>query len=134
MKAILFFVAAGLVLEAHRVTAAAIAEKTGKKVIFRNNVDNEERPEENEGVAGEVPKAFEHFTRYDDAGEIISQGEQPPPPPPGGPLNVLGLPMGCPDNKDALREALDAAGVDYHGNAKIEKLVDLYKDHFYPEA
>ena len=132
MKAILFFVAAGIVLDSHRQAAAAIAAKTGKKVVFRNGTSPDltnEKPEANEGVAGKVPKAYADFPRYNDAGELESPGTAPAPGNPDNkPLNLLGLPEGSPDNREDLKRALEEMGVEFHPNAKTDKLADLFRE------
>jgi hypothetical protein len=139
MKAILFFVSAGFVAAAHKEAAAAIAAATGKKVVFRNATAatfSGENPEPNEGVAGKVPESYAKFTRYDDAGQVIGNGSPVAAPAAlaDRKLNVIGLPdgEGCPEDREALKAALEAEGIDFHGNAKTEKLADLYLAHFYP--
>lgn len=141
MKAILFFVAAGLVRDSHREAAAKIAEVTGKRVVFRNAssaAQSGEKPEPNEGVAGAVPAPYSAFPRFDDAGAVASKGEAPKAAtsPAERKLNAIGLPdgEGCPEDRESLKAALDAEGIEYHGNAKTEKLADLYLAHFYPET
>jgi len=141
MKAILYFVAAGFVRDSHKQAATAINAETGKKVVFRNGTSASltgEKPEPNDGVAGQVPEPYAAFTRYDDKGKVIGKAE------PVAPLvaladrklNAIGLPDGdgCPEDRETLKAALDAEGIEYHGNAKTEKLVDLYLAHFYPET
>lgn len=140
MKAILFFVAAGFVRDSHKEAATAINAVTGKKVVFRNATSatlTGEKPEPNDGVAGDVPDTYSDFPRYDNAGELVSGGEAPADAPKADrKLNAIGLPdgEGCPEDRDALKEALEAEGIEFHGNAKLEKLVDLYLAHFYPET
>lgn len=141
MKAILFFVAAGLVRDAHRDAAAKIAETTGKRVVFRNGssaAQSGEKPEPNEGVAGKVPAPYAAFPAYDDNGQLVSKGTAPEgstSPAAERKLNAIGLPdgEGCPTDRESLKAALDAEGIEYHGNAKTDKLADLYLAHFYPE-
>lgn len=141
MKAILFFVTAGIVAESQKAVAAVINSQTGKKVVFRNGTSaalSGEKPEPNDGVAGNVPATYASFTRYDDEGNVISKGEtfsESLAHPSERKLNAIGLPDGedCPENREALKAALDAEGIEYHGNAKTEKLADLYLAHFYPE-
>lgn len=137
MNAILYFVTAGFVRESHREAASIIAEKTGKKVVFRNATGYEtETPEDNEGVAGLVPAAYARATRYDDEGAVVSPGCASPSIPAGErKLNAIGLPDGDgnPEDRDGLKGALKAEGIDFHGNAKTDTLVDLYLAHFYPE-
>lgn len=137
MKAILFFVAAGFVRESHREAAAAINAATGKRVVFRNATSaavTNEKPEANEGVAGDVPPQYASFPRFDDAGQLVSGGDaQGTPAAPEGPKNALGLPQGAPEDRESLKAALDDAGIEYHGNAKTEKLADLWLAHFYPD-
>ena len=137
MKAILFFVAAGIVSESDRSAANEIATNTGKKVVFRNrDCPESEKPEANEGVAGKVPPAYAKFDRYDDSGELVTAATPAPKLALADrPLNALGLPAGegCPEDRDALKEALTAEGIPFHGNAKTDALVDLYLAHFYPE-
>lgn len=134
MKAILFFVAAGIVRESDRLTAAAIAKATDKRVVFRNATSaavSNEKPEANEGVAGAVPPQYASFPRFDDAGQLVSGGEAGnTPAAPEGPKNALGLPQGAPEDRESLKAALDDAGIEYHGNAKTEKLADLWLAHF----
>lgn len=141
MKAILFFVAAGFVRDSHKQAATAINAATGKKVVFRNGTSASltgEKPEPNDGVAGDVPKPYEAFTRYDDTGNVIGKGEPVAAPSPlaDRKLNAIGLPDGdgCPEDREGLKAALEAEGIEFHGNAKLEKLVDLYLAHFYPET
>lgn len=139
MKAILYFVAAGFVSDVHKEAAKTIAEKTNKKVVFRNSTSataSGENPEPNEGVAGLVPNTYSAFSRYDDEGketkglESLDQSEELH----NRPLNAIGLPDGdgCPEDRDALKAALDSEGIAYHANFRTEKLVDLYLAHFYP--
>lgn len=139
MKAILYFVAAGFVRDAHKAAATTINAATGKKVVFRNATTatlTGEKPEPNDGVAGAVPEPYASFLTYDDAGNVV--GEAPKvsafAPLSERPLNSIGLPAneGCPEDREELKEALDAEGIEYHGNAKTEKLADLYLAHFYP--
>jgi len=133
MKAILFFVAAGIVSEANCKTADAIAKETGKRVVFRNASSAEqtsERPEPNDGVAGVVPSTYKAFPRYDDAGKLASEGEVTTEDAPEQALNALGLPEGHPDDKEGLKAALASEGVDFHPNTGINKLVALYKEQF----
>ena len=137
MKAILYFVAAGFVRDTHREAAKTIADATGKKVVFRNGSANDsEKPEANEGVAGEVPKNYADFDRYDDNGKL-AKGEIPASASlvTDRKLNAIGLPddEGCPETRDDLKAALTAEGIEYHGNASTEKLAALYIAHFYPE-
>lgn len=139
MKAILYFVAAGIVRDGHRDAATAINRETGKKVVFRNSDTAEnEKPEANEGVAGRVPSNYESFTKYSDSGKVTAKGEIPAPSSlvADRPLNAIGLPdgEGCPEDRDALKAALEAEGIEFHANAKTEKLVELYLAHFYPES
>lgn len=141
MKAILFFVAAGLVRDTHRETAAKIAETTGKRVVFRNAssaAQSGEKPEPNEGVAGAVPAPYAAFPRFDEAGQLVSKGDAPEAStsPAERKLNAIGLPdgEGCPEDRESLKAALDAEGIEFHGNAKTDKLADLYLAHFYPET
>lgn len=139
MKAILFFVAAGFVRDSHKEAATAINAVTGKKVVFRNATSatlTGEKPEPNDGVAGDVPDTYSAFPRYDNAGELVSGGEAPAPAATDRKLNAIGLPdgEGCPEDRDALKEALEAEEIGFHPNTKLEKLVDLYLAHFYPET
>lgn len=139
MKAILFFVAAGIVREHHREAATAINAATNKRVVFRNgSVGDAERPEANEGVAGfPIPAAYASAPHYDNAGKLISAGEAPAAgDAPERKLNAFGVPDedGAPTDRESLKSVLDDAGVEYHANASTEKLVGLYMAHFYPEA
>lgn len=140
MKAILYFVSSGIVREAHREAATAINAKTNKRVVFRNStVADGEKAEENEGVAGEViPANYERFSRYNDKGTLVEEGRLPDIATSAASrkLNVIGLPdgEGCPEDRDGIKEALEAEGVEFHGNAKTEKLVELYLAHFYPDS
>ncbi len=133
MKAILFFVASGRVLDSHKGTATDIAAKSGKRVVFRNaSLANStgENPEQCEGVTGLVPEAYAaRFPTYDAEGNAT--------PPEGGltvldgpapELNALGLPKGCPEDKEALKEALKDEGVDFHPRMGVEKLVTLFRE------
>ena len=133
MNAILYFVAAGVVQDSHKAIAATIHKETGKRVVFRNGIHRGETPEANEGVAGHVPKAYAHFPHYNDAGTLIS-GPASVPPPKDVKLNSIGLPEGSPEDREGLKAALEAEGVVFHANAKLDKLVDLYADHFFPET
>ena len=131
MKAILFFVVAGNVLTQHKAAAESITKATGKKVVFRSASSiATEKPEPNEGVAGDVPKAYAHYPIYDNAGNVTANAA--PAAPVEVKLNDLGLPMGSPIDREGLKAALDAEGVVYHGNTKLDKLIDLYRAHFFP--
>ena len=139
MKAILYFVSAGRVRDSHKEAATAINTVTNSKVVFRNASSaaaSSELPEANEGVAGLVPEAYNKFTHYDDKGEVISKQVIASPAVTDRKLNSIGLPdgEGCPNDREELKEALEAHGIEFHGNSKLEKLVDLYLAHFYGEA
>jgi hypothetical protein len=139
MKAILFFVAAGIVREAHKEAATAINAATGKKVVFRNgSVADNEKAEACEGVAGDpIPAPYANLPRYDNAGKLAKEGAPAAAAPlTDRKLNAIGLPdgEGCPEDREALKAALEAEGIDFHEKAKTEKLADLYLAHFYPEA
>jgi pyridoxine/pyridoxamine 5'-phosphate oxidase len=51
-------------------------------------------------------------------------------------LNSIGLPdgEGNPEDREALKKALEDEGISFHGNASTDKLVTLYMSHFYPET
>ena len=152
MKAILFFVAAGVVLPRHQDAAKAIADKTGKRVVFRNSsVAESEKPEANEGVAGAVPENYKAFTQYGDKGATTSKGDanvtnrdpgilKTDATTPAGTgerkLNALGVPDedDAPTDRDGLKGILTEQGIEFHGNAKTETLVALYNEHFYPQG
>lgn len=145
MKAILYFVAAGIVLPRHQDAAKVINEVTRKRVVFRNaDVGHGERAEANEGVAGKVPPNYEGATVYGDDGKVVTGGTAAAPAPTGGgspqpterKLNAFGVPddEGAPTDRESLKKCLDDAGVEYHGNAKTDALIALYVSHFYPEA
>ena len=141
MKAILYFVAAGIVLPRHQDAAKALSGATGKRVVFRNaDTGSTEKPEANEGVAGKVPDNYVGFESFGDDGKVSHKGEQAAAPAPVAgderTLNSIGLPEGdgCPATRDELKKALEAEGIEYHGNASTDKLVALYMAHFYPEA
>ena len=133
MKAILYFVAAGIVLDTHQDAAAIIHKETGKRVVFRNAHTSGENPEANEGVAGRVPKSYDHFVRYGDDGGFLTSGPTPAAHKEAA-LNGIGLPKGAPEDREGLKAALEAEGVAFHGNAKLDKLIDLYRAHFCPVA
>lgn len=42
-------------------------------------------------------------------------------------LNALGLPQGSPDTVEALREVLAENGFEQHPNAKLERMVSIYR-------
>jgi hypothetical protein len=139
MKAILFFVAAGIVREAHKEAATAINAATGKKVVFRNgSIEGNERAETCEGTAGApIPPQYADLPHYDNAGKLTKEAAKPASlAVVDRKLNSIGLPdgEGCPEDRESLKAALDAEGIEYHANAKTEKLAELYLAHFYPEA
>lgn len=128
---ILYFVPSAKVRPADKAAATAINAATNIPVVFRNaSIDNAsaEFPEQNKGVAGKVPAKYAGAVRYDDSGTIVESGTPAPV------LEVvevekneLGLPVSCGiETREALKKALDEAGIDFHGNAKTEALVDLY--------
>ena len=156
MKAILYFVAAGIVLPRHTDAAEVIAKKTGKRVVFRNaDTGQTEKPEANEGVAGKVPENYKAFAIFGDTGAKKGDGNADASNrDPGKPksdstsstttepgtterkFNALGVvdEEGAPADRDALKGILTQEGIEFHGNAKTEALVDLYNAHFYPEG
>jgi hypothetical protein len=137
MNAILYFVMAGIVLAIHQAAAAAIATATGKRVVFRNASAPPGKPEANLGVAGRVPAEYASFPTYDDSGTLMNAEVATPTPTPKAKdarKNAIGLPVGCPEDREGLKAALDTAGIEYHGNAKIEKLAGLFLAHYYPEG
>ncbi len=132
MKAILFFVPSGRVLDSHKQAATALAAATGKKVVFRNStiaVSTGEKPETCEGVAGTIPPAYAaRFASYDAEGNAtVPEGGIPGPEGVIVEINALGLPKGCPDDRNALKQALKDEGVEFHPNTKTETLVDLFR-------
>lgn len=133
---IIFFVHAGLVRDADRKAAANIHRETGVKVVFRNGTPRpNERPEQAVGVAGKVPPEYAGLPVYDAAGKCISEGAPAPIEDAGeARLNSIGLPEGSPETRDGLKDALTEAGVVFHGNAKLEKLADIYREHFFPSG
>lgn len=141
MKSILYFVSAGRVLGIHKAAAEVIAKETGKRVSFRNATAAEqtgENPEPNLGVAGKViPTRYADATRYGDDGQVVTDATKQEAPEggkkPTGDLNAIGLPVGHPDNKPDLVKALKNAGVEFHGRAKTEVLVEVYSKHFFTE-
>ena len=156
MKAILYFVAAGVVLPRHTEAAAIIGKETGKRVVFRNSdTGHNEKPEANEGVAGNVPDNYGAFTKFNDSGKTgkkaddslntekgtggIGAGQTGGSGPAGSTeraMNTFGVPDedGAPTDRDSLKESLTAEGVEFHGNAPTDKLIALYMAHFYPEG
>lgn len=138
MKPIFYFVSAGRVRQVDRDAATAINAATGKRVVFRNGTTGDEAAEPCGATAGKcVPPQYASLPRYNNAGELVGTGNAPEAPEGGtdepGPLNALGLPEGYPDTRDGIKEALEAAGVEFHTNMKTDKLVDLYRASFLSE-
>jgi hypothetical protein len=132
MKAILFFVPSGRVTDSHKEEGTALAAATGKKVVFRNStiaISTGEKPEPCEGVAGTIPPAYAaRFPSYDAKGNAtVPEGGLLAPEGRIVEMNVLGLPKGCPDDRNALKAALKDEGVEFHPNTKTETLVDLFR-------
>ena len=42
-------------------------------------------------------------------------------------LNLIGLPIGCPDSEEGLAEALKSRGFEQHPNTKLERLISVYR-------
>lgn len=132
MKRILFFVAAGLPTDEHKAAATALASATGERVAFRNstvaNAGNE-TPEACLGVAGDVPAAYAAvFPTYSLDGDATQpEGGTRDPNAPELKLNSLGLPVGCPDNRNDLKDALTMMKAEFHPNLATAKLVDLFR-------
>jgi len=129
---ILFFVRGGRVDDDAKTAATSIAAASGKRVVFRNATvakQTNENPEPCAGVAGLAPDNYKERFPFHSTEGVSSVPE-------GGlvaldapvELNSLGLPVGCPDDRDALKEALKAEGVDFHPNNKTETLVNLFKN------
>lgn len=147
MNRILFFISAGRVREFDRSAASAINEATGKPVVFRNGTMGDGAMEDCAGVAGKcIPAQYASKPHYSLTGELVDTPAPEAPEAstdgdsaketPSGNLNALGLPEGHPPTRDAIKEALENAGVEFHPNAKTEKLVDLYRTTFnaaYPD-
>jgi hypothetical protein len=134
MKSILYFVRAGRVSDAHKKAAEVIKKETGFPVSFRNGTVAEisgENPEACHGVAGQVPARYDKFTRYNDKGVAASAKASEEKE--DGAVGELGLPEGHPANIKDLKKALKEAGLEFHGRAKSEVLVELYRDHFLTE-
>lgn len=135
MKPIFYFVSAGRVRQVNRDAATAINAATGKRVVFRNGTCGDESAEPCGGTAGKcIPPQYAGLPRYSDTGELVDTGDtveaaETPTDEPGE-LNALGLPEGCPDTREGIKEALEGAGIEFHGNSKTEKLVDLYRESF----
>ncbi len=129
---ILFFVKSGLASDKDQTAATELAAKTGKRVVFRNatvaKVTNE-KPEPCIGVAGLVPDAYAAaFPVYALDGTVTQpEGGADIVDMPKPELNALGLPKGCPEDRDALKEALTMAKVEFHPNMKTDKLIDLFR-------
>jgi hypothetical protein len=135
MKPIFYFVSAGRVRQFDRDAATAINEATGNRVVFRNGTCGDEAAEPCAGTAGKcVPPQYKGLPHYDSNGQLVDAGDtleaQETAPDDPGELNALGLPEGCPDTREGIKEALEGAGVEFHGNSKTEKLVDLYRESF----
>ena len=133
MKAILFFVAGGRVGDSHKSDATALSTATGKKVVFRNSSlarSTGENPEACEGVAGDVPENYAaRFPTYSMEGKAtVPEGGLTVLDAPAGELNALGLPKGCPEDRNALKQALTDEGVEFHPNMRTEKLIDLFRE------
>lgn len=133
MKAILFFVPAGRVNDSHKADATALSTATGKRVVFRNSSlarSTGENPEPCDGVAGDVPDNYAaRFPTYSMDGEAQApEGGLTVLAGPAPELNALGLPKGCPEDRNALKEALTNEGVEFHPNMKTEKLIDLFRE------
>ena len=129
---ILFFVKSGLASDKDQTGATALAAKTGKRVVFRNATvakQTNEKPEPCIGVAGLVPPAYAAaFPVYDaDGNATPPEGGLSVVDTPAPELNALGLPKGCPEDRDALKEALTMAKVEFHPNMKTDKLIDLFR-------
>lgn len=138
MKSILYFVIAGFVRESAKLAAKVIAEKTGARVVFRNASSGLSggQPEACQGVAGHVPPEYAHLPTFCDKGNLTNAGAKAAAPVADErKLNSIGLPdgEGCPTDREGVKAALEAEGIEFHGNAKLEKLVDLYLAHFYPQ-
>lgn len=124
MKAILYFVPNGNATEENLNAAKVIATKQSMRVVFRNATvaeDTGESPEPNEGVAGEVPSTYRHFAQYCDKG-TLSQDATPLEPVEAAKLTEDGLPI----DKEAMKQALTDAGVEFHPKYNLEKLTALY--------
>lgn len=133
MKAILFFVPSGRVNASHKADATALSAATGKKVFFRNSSvarSTGENPEPCEGVAGDVPDTYAaRFPTYSMEGKATApEGGLSLVEGPAGELNALGLPKGCPEDRNAMKQALTDEGVEFHPNMKTEKLIDLFRE------
>lgn len=136
MKPIFYFVSAGRIRQPDRDAATAINEATGKRVVFRNGTSGEEAAEPCSATAGKcVPPQYKHLPHYDSAGNLVDNGA----PQEAGQeaiqeipesLNSYGLPEGCPDTRDGLKEALESASIEFHPNIKTDKLIDLYRATF----
>ena len=133
MKAIIYFVALGRASSADISAAKLISEHTSERVVFRNGTiaaQNSEAPEPCIAYAGLVPKSEAYETKPVFSvkdGKVVeakaSQGEDS-----SEELNSIGLPIGSPDSRKDLKEALEEAGIEFHGNAKTDTLAELYRD------
>ena len=128
MKAIIYFVALGRPQKADIEAAKLISEHTSERVVFRNGTiaaQNSEAPEPCLAYAGLVPKSEAYETKpifsVNSKNKVV-ESKASKEEDSSKDLNSIGLPIGSPDSRDALKEALKEAGIEFHGNAKTEKL------------
>ena len=130
MRAIIFFVPFGKASEENIKDAKLISESSGERVVFRNGslaAQYDEVPEPALGYAGLVPdlEGYKGKTIYGVANGKVAKGEAPEPEDKPE-LNKLGLPIGSPETREELKEALNEADIEFHGNAKTAILAELY--------